>query len=307
MFHDMLLRLAILTAFMGCQSAPPPKELDGQAALTYAKTQVEFGPRIPGTEGHRKTAEWIDSLIRQRADSVVVQAWTHRTKSGDSLPMRNLIGRWNVSAERRLLFLAHWDTRPVADSDTGTRSTQPVPGANDGASGVAVLLAMADALKKLPPVIGVDLLFVDGEDYGTFPDTDVLIGSSYYAKNQVAGPRPEYAVLLDMVGGKGSVFPKEGYSVTAAPAVVDLVWQTAARVGAGSYFPNETSRSITDDHVPLQQVGIRAIDVVADFGPSTSFPYHHTVDDTVDKLAAATLQAVGDVMMALIREAKRVK
>ncbi len=303
------LSLFLLSLVGGCQTPPPPpKEIDGQAALAYVKTQVGFGPRIPGTDGHRRTSAWLDSLLRIRADSVVVQSWTHRTRLGDTLPMKNLIARFNPAATRRFLFLAHWDTRPVADQDTGARAKQPIPGANDGGSGVAVLLSMADALKKAPPTIGVDLLFVDGEDFGVFSEeVDVLIGSKHYAANPVAGPVPEYAVLLDMVGGKGAVFRKEGYSVTAAPSVVDQVWSTASRLGLSNYFLNETGGSITDDHIPLQQAGIKAIDVIAEFGSGTTFPYWHTTGDTPDKLSAETLAAVGDVMITLIREAKVVR
>lgn len=304
-----MLRLAFLLFLLGCQAAPaaPPKEFDGAAALAYAKTQTDFGPRIPGTAPHRAMAAWLDSLARTKADSVVVQAWIHVDKKGDSLPMRNVIARFNLKAPRRLLFLAHWDSRPIADADTGAAAKRPVPGANDGASGVAVLLAMADALKKAPPGIGVDLLFVDGEDYGIFSEeVDVLIGSRYFAKNPLSGPTPDYAVLLDMVGHKGAQFRKEGYSVTAAPAVVDLVWGTAARLGLGSVFLDETGGSITDDHIPLQQAGLRAIDVIPEFGPGTAYPYWHTPQDTHDKLAAESLKAVGDVLMALIREAKPV-
>lgn len=304
----MTLRLALFSSLLvGCQSAPPAREIDGQAALRYARTQVEFGPRIPGAEGHRRMAAWLDSLLRAKADTVVVQAWTHVAKSGDSLPLRNFVARFNPGASRRLLFLAHWDTRPVADADTGANARLPVPGANDGASGVAVLLAMADALAAKPPTIGVDLLFVDGEDYGVFSEeVDVLLGSKHYAANPV-GPKPDFAVLLDMVGAAGSVFRKEGYSVTAAPGVVDLVWETAARLGHGTLFRAETGISVTDDHIPLQKAGIRAIDVIAEFGQGYSFPYWHTVGDTIDKLSAETLAAVGDVMMAVIREGRRVR
>lgn len=305
----MTVRLTVfLLSLAGCQAPPPAREIDGQAALRYVEAQVGFGPRIPGTEGHRRMSEWLDSLLRTRADSVVVQSWVHVTRTGDSLPMKNLAARFNPAAPRRLLFLAHWDTRPVADADTGSRARQPVPGANDGGSGVAVLLAMADALKKVPPTIGVDLLFVDGEDFGVFSEeTDVLIGSKYYAANQLPGPKPEYAVLLDMVGGKGAVFRKEGYSVTAAPSVVDQLWSTAARIGGSNYFLNETGISVTDDHIPLQQAGLKAIDVIAEFGGGTTFPYWHTIDDTVDKLSAETLKMVGDVMMVLVREAREVR
>jgi len=306
----MILRLVFLASVLaGCQSPPPARETDGKAALGYARAQVDFGPRIPGTEGHEKAATWLEAALRTRADSVVVQRWTHVSKKGDSLSLRNFVGRFNLKAPRRLLFVTHWDTRPIADADSGERAKRPVPGANDGASGVGVLLAMADALKKqAPAAIGVDLLFVDGEDYGIFSeDADVLLGSRYYAKNPVSGPTPDYAVLLDMVGGKGAQFRKEGNSLTAAPEVVELVWKTAIRMGYGSVFLNETGGTITDDHVPLQQAGLRAIDVIPDFGPGTNYPYWHTVDDTIDKLSADALEAVGDVMIGLVREAKKVE
>ena len=303
----MPIRLVlVLSALMGCQTAPPAKETDGQAALTYAKTQVDFGPRIPGTAPHRQAGDWIELQLRSRADSVVVQRWSHRNAKGDTVALRNFIGRFNVAATRRLLFFAHWDSKPTADYDTGSKKLLPVPGANDGASGVAVLLAMADALKKQAPTIGVDLLAVDGEDYGTFtPEVDVLLGAKFYAANQLPGGKPEYAVLLDMVGGKKSQFRKEGNSLTAAPDVVDLVWGTAGRMGLGNLFLNESSGASTDDHIPLQQVGIRAIDIIPDYGPSSPYPWWHTTEDTPDKLGAETLKGVGDVMMALIREATK--
>lgn len=304
MGRSALLGLAL--GMVGCtaSSPAPVPEIDGQAALAYATAQVDMGPRIPGSEGHRRAAAWLDSLLRVRADTVVTQAWTHVTLRGDSLPMRNLVARFRPDATHRLLFLAHWDTRPMADADTGSRAKQPVPGANDGASGVAVLLAMADALAARAPEVGVDLLLVDGEDYGDFSeDADVLIGSRYYARNQI-GPKPEYAILLDMVGATHSRFRKEGYSVIAAPALVDAVWAMAKRMGYEALFVDQTGPAITDDHIPLQQVGIRAIDVITEFGSGTGFPYWHTVDDTVDKLSAATLEAVGNVMMAMVREAR---
>lgn len=302
----MSFRLVWLASLaLGCQSPPPPREFDGRAALEYVRAQLEFGPRVPGTEGHRRMAQWLDSSLRVRADTVQADRWIHVTRTGDSLPVANFLARFNPGATRRLLFLAHWDTRPVADNDTGTRATQPIPGANDGGSGVAVLLAMADALRQAPPEIGVDLLFVDGEDYGIFDSErrDVLIGSQRYARRR-SEPAPEYAVLLDMVGGRNAQFRKEGYSVIAAPGVVDLVWSTAARLGHGNIFLPETGGSTTDDHIPLQQVGIRAIDIIPEV-PS-GYPAWHTTDDTLDKLTVETLQAVGDVMLALIREAKRV-
>ena len=289
------------------EAAPPPREFDGAAALRYIETQLGFGPRVPGSAGHARMAVWLDSLLRTRTDSVIVQRWVHVTRSGDSLPMVNLLARFNPSATTRLLFLAHWDTRPVSDGPASRDSTIPVPGANDGGSGVAILLGMADALKKAPPDVGVDLLFVDGEDYGSFDagqDQDVLIGSRYYAAHLPAGPLPRYAVLFDMVGDRDLHILREGSSVTGAPDVVEMVWALAKRIGYGDVFAALDTGAITDDHIPLQQVGIRAIDIIdLDYGPTNS--WHHTPDDTVDKVSATSLQAVGDVGMALVREAKR--
>jgi Zn-dependent M28 family amino/carboxypeptidase len=252
-------------------------------------------------------AGWLDSLLRTRTDSVIVQRWIHVTRAGDSLPMVNLLARFNPTATTRLLFLAHWDTRPVSDGYGSRDSTVPVPGANDGGSGVAILLGMADALNKAAPDVGVDLLFVDGEDYGSFDagqDQDVLIGSRYFAAHLPAGPLPEFAVLFDMVGDRDLHILREGSSVTGAPDVVQMVWALAKRIGHGDIFAALDTGPITDDHIPLQQVGIRAIDIIdLDYGPTNG--WHHTVEDTIDKLSAASLQAVGDVGMALVREARR--
>jgi glutaminyl-peptide cyclotransferase len=302
----MLLRSVALAALLaGCQdAAPPPPEFDGDRALAYIQTQLDFGPRIPGTDGHAKMAAWLDSLLRTRADSVVVQAWDHAAQDGKTLPLRNLIARFNPGATTRILFLAHWDTRPRADAIGSRDTTAPVPGANDGASGVAVLLGMADALKTNPPAIGVDLLFVDGEDYGDFSvDKDVLMGSRYYAKSPLPGPKPRFAILLDMVGDAMLQIRQEGYSLTGAPDVVERVWKTAERLGYQTTFLNEPMTGMTDDHIPLQGIGIPAIDVIDfEYGPNNS--YHHTPDDTFDKVSARSLKVVGDVAMAVIREHK---
>ncbi len=291
--------LSALSALSACREKPrAPQEFDGPGALGYIQTQVGFGPRIPGSESHRRMGNWLDSLLRQRADTVIVQSWAHVTARGDTLPLRNFIARFNPSAAKRLLLLAHWDSRPIADSPRSRDSTQPVQGANDGGSGVAVLLGVADALKRNPPGAGVDLLFVDGEDYGDFTrDTaDVLIGSRYYGAHQLPGPRPLYAVLFDLVADKDLQIYQEGNSLVGAPEVVELVWDTAKDLGYGGYFIASPRHTLIDDHLQLQKAGIRAIDVV-DF----DYPSWHTPDDTMDKVSAASLQIVGDVALALVR------
>ena len=277
---------------------PPPREFDGPSAFRYIETQVGFGPRIPGTEPHRRMAAWLDSLLRARADTVVVQQWTHVTAAGDSLPLTNYLARFNPGAQQRLLFLAHWDSRPHADGPASTDSTAPVPGANDGGSGVAVLLGVADVLHRTPPAIGVDLLLVDGEDYGDFTKApnDVLIGSRYYAAHQPAGPKPLYAVLFDLVADRELQIYQEGNSLIGAPEVVNLVWDTAKRLGHRDVFVDTPKHTLIDDHLELQKAGIRAIDVV-DF----DYPAWHTPDDKLDRVSEGSLQIVGDLAVALVR------
>ena len=272
---------------------------NGRTAFTYVEKQMSFGPRIPNKPGHEQTGDWLLSELRARADTVIVQEIRHVTRRGDTLHLRNFFARFRPQAAERVLFLAHWDTRPMADRAANlAQQRMPVPGANDGASGTAVLLGVADALKVRPPATGVDLLFVDGEDYGDFSDTnDVLIGSRWFAAHQPPGYQPLYAVLFDMVGDKDVQIFEEGPSVAFAPEVVQRVWRVAADRGYERQFVPGVRHTLTDDHVSLQKAGIHAIDVV-DF----DYPYWHTTEDTIDKVSAESLQIVGDVAVALVRQ-----
>jgi peptidase M28-like protein len=292
--------VAGLTSLLACQAGSGARrhEFDGERALAYLQQQVAFGPRIPNTPAHERAGDWILTRLRATADTVTVTAIRHVTRRGDTLHLRNFLARFRPQAAERVLFLAHWDTRPHADQSANLAAQRlPVPGANDGASGVAVLLGVADALKAKAPAGGVDLLLVDGEDYGNFADTnDVLIGSRYFAAHQPPGYPPLYAVLFDMVGDKNLDIYYEGNSQAVAPEVVDRVWRTARDLGYGRFFLPGVKHTLIDDHVALQRAGVHAIDVV-DF----DYPYWHTTDDTVDKVAAASLQIVGDVAVALVR------
>ena len=275
-----------------------PSEFNGLTVFGYVEQQMAFGPRIPNQPGHRRTGDWLLTELRARADTVIVQEIRHVTRRGDTLHLRNFFARFRPQATERVLFLAHWDTRPMADrSENLGQQRLPVPGANDGASGVAVLLGVADALKARPPAGGVDLLFVDGEDYGDFADSnDVLIGSRWFAAHRPAGYQPLFAVLFDMVGDKDLQIYQEGNSVAFAPEVVQRVWRVAAERGHERQFVPSVRHTLTDDHVSLQKVGIHAIDVV-DF----DYPYWHTTEDTIDKVSGESLQIVGDVAVALVR------
>jgi Zn-dependent M28 family amino/carboxypeptidase len=294
------LEVAALALAAACRggSGSARHEFDGRQAFEYVRQQMAFGPRIPGTPAHEQTGDWILEHLRATADTVIVQAFTHVTRHGTTLHLRNFIARFRPAAAERVLYLAHWDTRPHADqSATPAARREPVPGANDGASGVAVLLGVADALKAKPPAVGVDLLFDDGEDYGDFADSsDVLIGSRYFAAHQPPGYPPLFAVLFDMVGDKNLDIYYEGNSEAQAPEVVDRVWQVARKLGYERYFHPGVKYTLIDDQVPLQQAGIHAIDVV-DF----DYPYWHTPEDTIDKISATSLQVVGDVAVALVR------
>ncbi|HYC52061.1 MAG TPA: M28 family peptidase [Gemmatimonadaceae bacterium] len=290
---------------------------NGDSALAYANVQVAFGPRVPGTPAHVQAGDWIVAQMRQRADSVEVQEWTHVTQSGQRLPMRNIIARFAPERTSRVLYVTHWDTRPTADSDRNLGARQrPIPGANDGASGVGLFVALADALRKSTPSVGVDLLFVDGEDWGQFEDVsdttknkDVLIGSQYFARTMPASYMPIFGVVWDMIGDASLQIFQEGHSVNSAPEVVARVWGVARELGYDRYFQAQTIAPITDDHVPFIRKGLRVIDVIdIDYcsdgstgcGGDNTRNLHHTQGDTMDKLSAKSLQVVGDVALTLV-------
>src|SRR5688572_24124275 len=274
-------------------SRAKPGTFDGTAALEYARAQVAFGPRVPGTAGARRAGDWLVARMRERADTVIVQTWTHRTRDGADVPMRNIFAQIRPALAERVLYVAHWDTRPTSDSEYERELREkPSVGANDGASGVAMLLALADALKQVPPAIGVDILFVDGEDYGDFgPDVDVVIGSTYFARNiPVSGYRPAFGVVWDMIGDRDLRILREGHSLRGAPEVVERVWAKAAALGYARYFVPSSTSNVMDDHVPLLALGWPVIDVI-----DLDYPYHHTTSDTLDKISAESLRVVGEV------------
>jgi glutaminyl-peptide cyclotransferase len=273
---------------------------DGNAAYNYAKAQVAFGPRVPGTPAAKQAGDWIIRQMRARADTVIVQSFTHTTADGKRLQLRNILARFRPELRERVLYVTHWDSRPISDAPTSTEEEKkmPVPGANDGASGVGLFIALGDVLKKTRPNVGVDLLFTDGEDYGQFgpPEVDVLLGSKYFASHLPSPDyKPLYGVLWDMIGDKDLRIPYEMNSFQQAPDVVSRVWQTAADLGHGDVFVQESGGFTTDDHIPLLNVGLRVIDVI-----DLTYAAHHTPNDTMDKISAKSLATVGDVATALV-------
>lgn len=271
--------------------------LSADAAYEHIKTQVAFGPRAPGTEAHTKQLRWMLDYLRARADTVIAQPFVHTTTMGTTLALTNVFARFNPTAPDRLLLLAHWDTRPTADADLDeSKRGQPISGANDGASGVALLLEIANVLSQHAPPIGVDILLVDGEDYA--PD-NMYLGAKYFAANLPGAYRPLYGILVDMIADENPVYPIEANSQSSAPEVVDRVWRTAEELGYGAYFKRTSQGGVEDDHVPLNQAGIRTIDII-DFEYGAGNQYWHTHQDVLAHTSPHGLGVVGSVLLELI-------
>ena len=276
------------------------------SAYSYVKQQCDMGPRVPGTPAHERCAQWLTASLRQWCDTVVVQQAPVTTFDGKQLNCKNIVGTFNPQASDRLLVLAHWDCRPWADNDPDpSLRQQPVMGANDAASGTAVILELARLMAQQRPEVGVDLLLVDVEDWGENENEDSwALGTQCWANNpHVAGYRANCGILLDMVGTRGARFTQEYFSKQYAQGVIDMVWKTASQSGFGSYFINQDGGAITDDHVMVNRLaGIPTIDIIdmrldSDTG---FFDGWHTTHDTLDQIDPATLRAVGQTLVNLI-------
>jgi len=268
------------------------------AARAYAdlKTQVAFGPRVPNTPGHDKCRDWIIAEMDKAGVKASRQDFS-QVIGGKTLAMTNIVAQINPEATKQVMLCAHWDTRPTADQEVDeAKRKQPIPGANDGASGVAVLLELARNFAAKKPEIGVQFVFLDGEDYGPHSDR-MYLGAKYYAKKP-ALPKPTYAILLDMIGDKNLDIYREKNSETQARAINDKVWAAADAVGAKG-FVYGVGYEIEDDHLPLLAAGIPTIDLIDfNYGP------WHTLDDDADKCSGESLKQVGDVMAKVIHDEK---
>ena len=288
------------------QTAPPAMTFSADSAYSYVKQQCDMGPRVPGTPAHERCAQWLTASLRQWCDTVVVQQAPVTTFDGKQLNCKNIVGTFNPQASDRLLVLAHWDCRPWADNDPDSSlRQQPVMGANDAASGTAVILELARLMAQQRPEVGVDLLLVDVEDWGENENEDSwALGTQHWANNpHVAGYRANCGILLDMVGTRGARFTQEYFSKQYAQGVIDMVWKTASQSGFGSYFINQDGGAITDDHVMVNRLaGIPTIDIIdMRFDSDTGFfDGWHTTHDTLDQIDPATLRAVGQTLVNLI-------
>ena len=281
-------------------------QFDGKAAFDLTQQQCAFGPRVPGTPTHAKCAEWLTTTLQASCDTVIVQTGTVQTAQSGPMGMKNIIGIINPDASQRLLLLAHWDCRPWADSDPDAANhSKPVMGANDGASGVGVLLQLAHQLKQAGTTLGIDILLVDVEDMGENENEESWgLGTQYWASHcHTTGYKPLFGILLDMVGSSDATFTREYYSSQYASGFVDLVWNCAA----GNHFINSQGGAVTDDHIFVNRAGIPCVDIIdmrTDTG--TGFcPEWHTIHDTMDAINPATLAEVGQTLINVIAELEK--
>jgi hypothetical protein len=276
---------------------------NADSAYAYTAKQVSFGPRIPNTPAQEKCADWLIQTLRPLADTVYVQRTTVTGPKNIQLPCINIIGVFNPAATQRILVLAHWDTRPHADQDPNDK-TKTFDGADDGASGVGVLLELARQFHQQKPSIGVDLLMTDVEDYGVSDEENsYCLGTQYWAKHpHVPGYRANYGILLDMVGGRGTQFYMEGASQQYALGPMKAFWDVANKLGYSDYFRYESNgAAITDDHVYVNTMAnIPTFDIIA-LQPNGNFaPHWHTQNDNMKVIDSRTLKAVGQSLMQVI-------
>ena len=275
------------------------------SAYSYVARQVEFGPRVPGSEAHKKCGDWLTEKLKSYGAEVTEQTATLTTFDGTKIPMRNIFARINPNAEKRILLLAHWDSRPWADNDPdpGKHST-PVDGANDGASGTGVLLELARSIEKGDAAPGVDILLCDAEDWGEENnDESWAMGARYFANNlPQKGYMPSAAILLDMVGATDATFMREYFSQLANPALADQIWSIAKNLGHEQMFVNRMGSAVNDDHVELIKAGIPTIDIIDYREGSGFFSGWHTASDNMDCISKETLKAVGEILETYIKQ-----
>jgi glutaminyl-peptide cyclotransferase len=302
----------------GGTDVPPIKEVepfkaiapafDADSAYRYIEQQLAFGPRVPNTKAHADCADWMVAQFKAFGAEVTVQSAEIEDRNKKFIQMKNIIASYNPAATSRVMLTAHWDSRPVADKDGKTPGV-PVPGANDGASGVAIIMEIARQFHLKAPAAGVDLILWDAEDNGAYEDNDSwCLGSQYWAKHpHKAGYRARYGINLDMVGAKDARYTKDGYSVQNASRETENVWSIAAQLGYGNYFSSATTdfASIDDHYFVMEGAGIPMVEVIhRDITSGEFFPHWHTATDDINSIDKATLKATGQVMLEVLYREK---
>ena len=293
---------------------------NADSAYQFVAKQTNFGPRVPETQAHADCAEWLTAKLGEYADTVIVQDFRAKLFNGKGIDGQNIVGVFHPEAKKRIVLCAHWDSRPFADHDPDEANIHtPIDGANDGASGVGVLLECARLFKAqpLPERLGIDIVFFDLEDYGPHVDDaekyydDAVnywaLGSQYWSKHpHIYGYKAYYGILLDMVGGPNPNFQKEYYSLGYAASVCNKIWRKAFDLGYRSYFSNELGAPISDDHLPMNEIAdIPTIDII-DLQPESineCFPdVWHTLNDNIENIDKSTLGMVGNVLLHVLYE-----
>jgi hypothetical protein len=323
MKNRILIILSVFLFVAACQSEKKTEqektaiefkavpEFQADSAYAFIAQQVNFGPRIPNTEGHRKTREWLVSKFESYGWKVQQQNFQAETYDKLTWNLTNIIASYNPSASKRILLAAHWDTRRMADKDT-ERVNEPIDGANDGGSGVGILLEIARVISQSnhPLEVGIDIILFDGEDDGepefsTSRDYSKVywcLGSQHWSNTpHIPGYTAYYGILLDLVGGKNARFHREGFSIQYAKNIVQKVWNYGANLGYSNYFVMKDAPEVIDDHVFVNKNrGIPMIDII-DFSPESGFGfYHHTHLDNMENIDKKTLQAVGHTVLFTI-------
>lgn len=322
----VFISMILLLSFVSCQDKKTSKTVakptvqkqeivvpsfNADSAYNYVKKQLDFGPRVPESKAHAQCAEWFIDFFKDKADTVYVQNFRTRLYNGKGIDGKNIIASFNPQAKKRILLGAHWDSRPFADHDPDEKNwNTPIDGANDGASGVGVLMEVARVLKENPMSTGIDIILFDLEDYGApqylnlMTNDDWALGSQYWSKNpHVFNYRAYFGILLDMVGAPNPKFPKEYYSQQFAPSLSNDVWRIARELGYSDYFTNEIGHPINDDHIYVNvNANIPMIDIIhlENNEESSFYPYWHTLKDNIEQIDPKTLGMVGDVVLNVI-------
>jgi len=290
-------------------------DFNADTAYFFVKEQVKFGPRVPNSKSQAKCADWLVTTLKKYTSNIIVQPFTAKAFDGTTLNCKNIIASFNPKSTTRVLLCSHWDSRPFADNDPDTAMHRtPIDGANDGASGVGILLEIARQLKIAPSAIGVDILLIDGEDYGAPQNAgyigtdDWALGSQYWSRYpHVPAYSARYGILLDMVGAENAVFTMEASSMYYAPDITQKVWNIGTSIGYSDYFSMERTNAITDDHVYINQLRqIPTIDIIQHDQSTQSgfYQYWHTIKDNMAGISKPTLMAVGQTVLTAVRNEK---